>query len=171
MSYAAGAGMPSRAATWAAVLGLRSIAVQVATTTRSIETASKPLVASGLLGRAGGQVGHASRRAAMWRVRIPTRLRIHSSLVSTSAAQVVVGEHLGRLVMAERDDAGTGHAPTQAGYRRSGSRRTVSGRCCRGRTTADPHVVAWRARNSSGYEGAMLGRPRLGPARTRRPSR
>ncbi len=86
-SYAAGVGMPRRAATWAAVLGLRSIAVQVATTTRSTLCGSKPLAASALAAAREAMSATVSSGAAMCRRRMPTREVIHSSLVSTSDAR------------------------------------------------------------------------------------
>jgi 3-oxoacyl-(acyl-carrier-protein) synthase III len=74
------------AATWAAVLGLRSIAVQVATTTRSIVDASNPLAATAFSAARKARSATLSP-SAMCRVRMPTRLRIHSSSVSTSFAR------------------------------------------------------------------------------------
>jgi hypothetical protein len=86
-SMVAGAGMPSWRATRAAMLGLRSVAVQVATTTRSTASATMPAwrraaAAASAAIRSRGSSGPAIRRS-----RMPTRLRIHSSLVSTIVAR------------------------------------------------------------------------------------
>ncbi len=94
MSYAAGERTPRRAATAAAVLGLRSIAVQVATTTRSTSSTERPLLASAFWA-ASAAMSTRDSPSAMCRVRIPTRLRIHSSSVSTSVASSALVRTLG----------------------------------------------------------------------------
>ncbi|GAA3114157.1 hypothetical protein GCM10020001_036710 [Nonomuraea salmonea] len=78
---------PSRAATRAATFGARSVWVQVATSTRSISDASMPLAASAWAAAPAARSVTVSSSAATWRVRMPTRLVIHSSLVSTMAAR------------------------------------------------------------------------------------
>lgn len=86
-SIAAGEGMPRRAATRAAVFGDRSIAVEVATTTRSTVSGPCPAAASALAAACAASSSTGSSGPARWRVRMPTRLRIHSSLVSTMPAR------------------------------------------------------------------------------------
>lgn len=81
-SYAPGALMPSLAATRQATLGLRSTDVQVATTTRSMSAAVSPALASALPAAAVAMSATVSS-PAIRRVTMPTRSRIHSSLVST----------------------------------------------------------------------------------------
>ena len=81
-SYAAGALMPSFAATRAATFGLRSTDVQVATATRSMSAAVRPEPASALPAAAAAMSATVSL-SAMRRVAMPTRSRIHWSLVST----------------------------------------------------------------------------------------
>jgi len=77
--------MPSLAATRVATFGQRSTEEQVATTTRSMSAAVSPDAASALPAAAVAMSAtdsvSATRRSAM-----PTRLRIHSSLVSTTRA-------------------------------------------------------------------------------------
>ena len=85
MSIAAGRGTPSRAATRAAVFGERSTAVEVATSTRSMSPGASPAAASALAAACAASSSTGSSGPAMWRVRMPTRLLIHSSLVSTMA--------------------------------------------------------------------------------------
>ncbi len=87
MSIRAGEPSPSRAATRAAVLGLRPCAVQVATSTRSISAGARPLLASALAAASAAIMSTLSSGPMMWRVRMPTLLRIHSSLVSTILAR------------------------------------------------------------------------------------
>lgn len=79
--------MPSRAATWAAVLGQRSTALEVATTTRSTSEGSRPAAASALPAAALAMSATVSSSAAMCRVAMPVRCRIQASLVSTMAAR------------------------------------------------------------------------------------
>lgn len=85
-SSAAGLPSPSRAATRAAMLGERSIAVQVATTTRSISAVSRPAFAIAFSADRQAISSTCSSGAAIRRSRIPTRLWIHSSFVSTIVA-------------------------------------------------------------------------------------
>ena len=84
-SNAPGAVMPSLAATRQATLGLRSMEVQVATTTRSMSAAVRPELASALPAAAAAMSATVSL-SAIRRLTMPTRSRIHSSLVSTSWA-------------------------------------------------------------------------------------
>jgi hypothetical protein len=86
-SIAAGPGMPRRAETRAAMLGERFTAVEVATRTRSMSCGVRPAAASALAAACAARSSTGSSGPAMWRVRIPTRLLIHSSLVSTSFAR------------------------------------------------------------------------------------
>ncbi len=77
--------MPSLAATRQATFGLRSTEVQVATTTRSMSAAVRPELARALSAAAAAMSATVSS-PAMRRETMPTRSRIHSSLVSTSWA-------------------------------------------------------------------------------------
>lgn len=79
--------MPSLAATRAAMLGERSIAVDVATRTRSMSSGVSPAFARALPAAWKASSSTGSSGPAMWRVLMPTRDRIHSSLVSTMAAR------------------------------------------------------------------------------------
>ena len=79
--------MPSRVATWPAALGIGVGIVQVATTTRSISAGASPLAASALPPAATAMSGTVSSGPAIRRLAMPTRLRIHSSLVSIRAAR------------------------------------------------------------------------------------
>ena len=78
--------MPSRAATRVATFGQRSIEEQVATTTRSMSAAVSPEPASAFsaaeVAMSATVSASAIRRSAM-----PTRSRIHSSLVSIVLAR------------------------------------------------------------------------------------
>src|SRR5215472_473511 len=78
--------MPSRLATTAAVLGIITSGVQVATITRSMSAGDRPLPASALPAAATAMSATVSSGPAILLLAIPTRLRIHSSLVSTVAA-------------------------------------------------------------------------------------
>ena len=78
--------MPSLRATVAAVLGICTSGVQVATITRSMSAGDRPLAASALPPAATAMSATVSSGAAIRRLAMPTRLRIHSSLVSTVAA-------------------------------------------------------------------------------------
>lgn len=86
-SIAAGEGIPRRAATRAAMFGERSTAVEVATRTRSMSPGVRPAEASALAAACAASSSTGSSGPATWRVRMPTRLRIHSSLVSTMPAR------------------------------------------------------------------------------------
>lgn len=86
-SIAAGEGMPSRDATRAAMFGERSTAVEVATRTRSMSAGASPAAASAFAAACAASSSTGSSGPAMWRVRMPTRDLIHSSLVSTRAAR------------------------------------------------------------------------------------
>src|SRR5579875_3616562 len=79
--------MPSRVATTAAVLGISVSGVHVATITRSMSPAGSPLAASALPAAATAMSATVSSGAASRLLAIPTRLRIHSSLVSTRPAR------------------------------------------------------------------------------------
>src|SRR6266568_3519021 len=87
MSNAPGATMPSLVATLAAVLGIWTSPVQVATITRSMSAADSPLAASALPPAATAMSATVSSGPAIRRLTIPTRLRIHSSVVSTLAVR------------------------------------------------------------------------------------
>ena len=78
--------MPSRRATTAAVFGIITSGVQVATITRSMSAGESPLPASALPAAATAMSATVSSGPASRLLAIPTRLRIHSSLVSTEAA-------------------------------------------------------------------------------------
>ena len=78
--------MPSRRATTAAVFGIITSGVQVATITRSMSAADSPLPASALPAAATAMSATVSSGAASRLLAMPTRLRIHSSLVSTVSA-------------------------------------------------------------------------------------
>ncbi len=80
--------MPSRVATVAAVLGIGTSAVQVATITRSMSAADSPLAASALPPAATAMSATVSSGLASRLLSMPTRLRIQSSVVSTVAARV-----------------------------------------------------------------------------------
>ena len=82
-SNAPGATMPSRVATVAAVLGMGASGVQVATMTRSMSAGDRPLAASAFPPAATAMSASVSSGPAIRRLTMPTRLRIHSSLVST----------------------------------------------------------------------------------------
>jgi hypothetical protein len=86
-SYAPGALIPSRAATSPAALGIGVGIVQVATITRSMSVGASPLPASAFPPAATAMSGTVSSGLATRRLEIPTRLRIHSSLVSIRAAR------------------------------------------------------------------------------------
>ena len=78
--------MPSLVATVAAMLGIGASAVQVATITRSMSAAGRPLAASALPPAAAAMSARLSSGPAIRLLAIPTRLRIHSSLVSMLTA-------------------------------------------------------------------------------------
>jgi hypothetical protein len=84
-SSAAGAEMPSRPATRLATLGQRSAEEQVATTTMSMSPAVRPALASAFAAAATAMSATVSP-SAIRRSAMPTRSRIHSSLVSTILA-------------------------------------------------------------------------------------
>src|SRR6266700_4948657 len=79
--------MPSRVATVAAVLGIGASGVQVATMTRPMSSGARPLAASAFPPAATAMSARLSSGPAIRRLTIPTRLRIHSSLVSTLAVR------------------------------------------------------------------------------------
>ena len=79
--------MPSRCATVAAVFGIWTSGVQVATMTRSMSPGDRPLAASAFPPAAVAMSATVSSGAAIRRLAMPTRLRIHSSLVSMVAAR------------------------------------------------------------------------------------
>ncbi len=78
--------MPSLRATIAAVLGIITSGVQVATITRSMSAGDSPLPASALPAAATAMSASVSSGPASRLLAMPTRLRIHSSLVSTEEA-------------------------------------------------------------------------------------
>src|SRR6266700_5179782 len=80
--------MPRRVATMAAVFGIMTSGVQVATVTRSMSAADRPLAASALPPAATAMSATLSSGLASRLLSMPTRLRIHSSLVSTVPARV-----------------------------------------------------------------------------------
>src|SRR6516164_8980997 len=79
--------MPSRCATTAAVFGIELSVLQVATMTRSMSAGDRPLPASALPAAATAMSPTVSSGPAYRRLTMPTRLRIHSSLVSIRAAR------------------------------------------------------------------------------------
>lgn len=87
MSMTAGDRMPSRAATLADMLGERCSAVEVATRTRSMSEACIPAAASALAAACAAISSTGSSGPPTCRVLMPTRLVIHSSLVSTMPAR------------------------------------------------------------------------------------
>ena len=91
--------------------GPGSASVQVATMTRSMSSAATPLAASALPPAATAMSTTVSSGSAKRRSAMPTRVRIHSSLVSTPGREVVVGDHVGRLVVTQAEDAGAGARP------------------------------------------------------------
>ena len=78
--------MPSRLATEAAVFGICASGVQVATITRSMSAGDRPLPARALPPACTAMSATVSSGPAIRRLAMPTRLRIHSSLVSTVSA-------------------------------------------------------------------------------------
>ncbi len=78
--------MPSLVATVAAVLGIGASGVQVATITRSTSAGDRPLAATALPPAAVAMSARLSSGPAILRLAMPTRLRIHSSLVSIVVA-------------------------------------------------------------------------------------
>ncbi len=78
--------MPRRRATVADTLGIGASGVQVATITRSMSSGDRPLAASALPPAMTAMSARVSS-SAIRRLAMPTRLRIHSSLVSTVAAR------------------------------------------------------------------------------------
>lgn len=87
MSMTAGEPMPRRAATRADMLGDRSMAVDVATRTRSMSAGCSPAEARALAAACAASSSTGSSGPPTCRVLMPTRLVIHSSLVSTMAAR------------------------------------------------------------------------------------
>ena len=87
--------MPVRAATRAAMFGDRSMAVQVATMTRSTSSAVTPEFVMAADAALAAITSTGSSSSAMCRVWIPTRLRIHSSFVSTIFARSSLVSTLG----------------------------------------------------------------------------
>lgn len=87
MSITAGEPMPRRAATRADMLGERSMAVEVATRTMSMSEGCSPAVARALAAACAARSSTGSSGPPTCRVLMPTRLVIHSSLVSTMTAR------------------------------------------------------------------------------------
>ena len=85
-SNAPGAVMPSLAATRVATFGHRSIDEQVATMTRSMSAAVSPELARAFSAAKVAMSATVST-SAIRRLAMPTRSRIHSSLVSTMPAR------------------------------------------------------------------------------------
>ena len=79
--------MPSRYATTADTFGINASVLQVATMTRSMSPGDRPLPASALAPASKAMSVTVSSGPANRRLTMPTRLRIHSSLVSTCAAR------------------------------------------------------------------------------------
>ena len=79
--------MPSRDATVADTLGIGASVLQVATMTRSMSDTLTPLPAIALPAAATAMSATVSSGPAIRRLAMPTRLRIHSSLVSMAAAR------------------------------------------------------------------------------------
>lgn len=79
--------MPSRWATRLAALGIWVSSVQVATITRSMSLAESPLAARALPPACTARSTSDSSGPATRRSTMPTRLRIHSSLVSMVLAR------------------------------------------------------------------------------------
>ena len=79
--------MPSRVATLAATFGIGTSGVQVATITRSMSLAARPLAASAFPPAAAAMSATVSSGPAIRLLAMPTRLRIHSSVVSTETAR------------------------------------------------------------------------------------
>src|SRR4029077_10781336 len=79
--------MPSRYATTADTFGINVSVLQVATMTRSMSPGDRPLPASALAPASKAMLVTVSSGPANRRLTMPTRLRIHSSLVSTRAAR------------------------------------------------------------------------------------
>ena len=75
--------MPSRLASCGAAAGTGSGIVQVATSTKSMASAVTPLLAIALLAAASAMSTTVSSGSAQRRSWMPTRVRIHSSSVST----------------------------------------------------------------------------------------
>ena len=78
--------MPSLRATVAAVFGIGASGVQVATMIRSMSSEDRPLAARALPPALTAMSATVSSGPAIRRLAMPTRLRIHSSLVSTIVA-------------------------------------------------------------------------------------
>ena len=79
--------MPSRCATIAETFGIGASALQVATMTRLMSPGDSPLPASALPPATNAMSATLSSGPANRRLTMPTRLRIHSSSVSTWAAR------------------------------------------------------------------------------------
>ena len=79
--------MPSRCATTAEMFGIDASALQVATMTRSMSPGDRPPPASALAPASKAMSVTLSSAPANRRLTMPTRLRIHSSLVSTRVAR------------------------------------------------------------------------------------
>ena len=83
-SYAAASGIPSSSARIAAVAGNAMSGVTVATRTRSISAGGTPACSRASLHAGSAMSESASSCAAIRRSRMPVRVTIHSSDVSTS---------------------------------------------------------------------------------------
>ena len=119
-SNAAGAVMPSLAATRLATFGLRSIEEQVATMTRSMSAAVSPEAASAFSAAAAAMSATVSLSAMR---RLDDADPVADPLVVgvDHLGEVVVGDHPGRLVVPEREDLGRrGHGASDAGERLAG---------------------------------------------------
>ncbi len=79
--------MPRRLATAAAAFGIGASVLQVATMTRSMSDGLTPLPAIALPAAATAMSPTVSSGPAIRRLMMPTRLRIHSSLVSMTSAR------------------------------------------------------------------------------------
>ena len=107
--------MPSRWATSAATFGIETSVLQVATMTRSIVGGGQAAAGERLAAGDDRHVGHGLLGPAYRRLMMPTRLRIHSSLVSTRAARSSFVTTLRRLVAAEREDTRAGRGRERGG--------------------------------------------------------
>ena len=109
-SITAGEPMPSRAATRAAVFGERSSAVEVATRTRSMSAGVEAGAGQRLGGRVRGQLVHGlvGTRDVAGTDADPAADPFVAGV--DQFGEVVIGEHLGGLIVPDRDNARASHA-------------------------------------------------------------
>ena len=114
-SNAPGAGMPIRSAVCAAAFGIGLGIVQVATMTVSISVGASP---ASFTARAPASMAMSTSSGALPRrcagSAMPTRSRIHWSLVSMRCGQVVVGDDVVGLGAAQAEEAGARDGGGQA---------------------------------------------------------